>query len=185
MAQITTDEQYERIINHCRDIFLKKTADYGTSWRVYRPISVADQLYIKAKRIRNIQEGFIPRVDEKIDDEFMGIVNYSVIGLMQLQIQHDEWEVPVDKVKELYEDVIRQAVELMHRKNHDYGEAWRDLDIKSITDLILSKVLRIRQIVQNGGKTIASEGISSNYYDILNYAVFALILSEETSAKNI
>lgn len=177
MAQITTDEQYDKVINQCREIFLKKTADYGTSWRVYRPIAVADQLYIKAKRIRNIQEGYIPRVQEDNADEFRGIVNYSVIGLMQLRIEHEEWDIPIEEVKSLYDETIRDAKALMQNKNHDYGEAWRDMDVKSITDLILAKILRIREIVQNDGKTMISEGIDANYYDILIYAVFALILS--------
>lgn len=179
MAQITTDEQYDQVINQCRDIFLKKTADYGTSWRVYRPIAVADQLYIKAKRIRNIQEGFVPRVQDGTEDEFRGLINYSIIGLMQLRIEHHEWDLSVSEVKKRYDDAAHDAKTLMHDKNHDYGEAWRDMDVKSITDLILAKILRIRQIVQNDGKTIISEGIDSNYYDILIYAVFALILSDK------
>lgn len=177
MAQITTDEQYDSVINQCREIFLKKTADYGTSWRVYRPIAVADQLYIKAKRIRNIQEGYIPKVQEDNADGFRSIVNYSLIGLMQLRIKHDEWDLPVEEVKVLYNDSVKDARALLQNKNHDYGEAWRDLDVRSITDLILAKILRIRRIVQNDGRTIISEGIDANYYDILIYAVFALILS--------
>lgn len=184
MGQQNTDEQFKEIINQCRDIFLKKTVDYGTSWRVYRPISVADQLYIKAKRIRNIQDGFVPMVNENIDDEFRGIVNYSIIGLMQLMIKHDEWDISTEEVAQLYDTVVGQAFDLLHKKNHDYGEAWRDMSIKSITDLILAKILRIRQIAQNDGKTLISEGTDSNYYDILNYAVFALILSKENINQN-
>lgn len=181
MSQITTDEQYERVIQECKSIFLKKTKDYGTSWRVYRPISVADQLYIKAKRIRNIQDGFAPKVDEDILVDFKGIINYSVIGLMQGVITHDEWELPVEEVEGLYDRVVKETTELFHKKNHDYGEAWRDMSLAGITDLILAKILRIRKIVQNKGKTIASEGIDSNYMDILIYAVFALILSDESN----
>lgn len=179
MAQITTDQQYERIIHECRDIFLKKTADYGTSWRVFRPISVADQLYIKAKRIRNIQDGQTPKISDNSADEFKSIINYSAIGLMQGFITHDEWELSVDEVKSLYDRAIREAVELLHNKNHDYGEAWRDMSVGGITDLILAKILRIRRIIENKGKTIVSEGIDANLLDILNYAVFALILSAE------
>lgn len=184
MAHKTTEEQYKSIIDDCRNIFLKKTADYGTSWRVYRPISVADQLYIKAKRIRNIQDGSVPKVADDINDEFRGIINYSVIGLMQLMIESDNWDVPIEEVKKLYEKVIATAIDLLYKKNHDYGEAWRDMDVVSITDLILAKVLRIRQIVRNEGRTMISEGIDSNYYDILNYAVFALILSEGVINQN-
>lgn len=183
MTQITTDQQYEKIIQECRDIFLKKTKDYGTSWRVYRPISVADQLYIKAKRIRNIQEGAVPRISDNSEDEFRGIINYAAIGLMQGIITTDEWELPLKQVAALYDKAIEKAVELLHNKNHDYGEAWRDMSIWSITDLILAKILRIRMIVQNEGKTIASEGIDSNFLDILNYAVFALILSEKSKTS--
>lgn len=183
MDHSNTGEQYKKIIHHCRDIFLRKTDDYGTSWRVYRPISVADQLYIKAKRIRNIQEGFLPRVDEDVTDEFSGIVNYSIIGLMQMTIEHEEWNLSAGEVEQLYQQAVDRAMSLLAKKNHDYGEAWRDMDVKSITDLILAKILRIRQIIQNDGKTSISEGIDSNYLDILNYAVFAQILIEEGASK--
>lgn len=183
MEQPNTSEQYKQIIDHCRNIFMQKTVDYGTSWRVYRPISVADQLYIKTKRIRNIQEGFLPRVEEGIGDEFSGIVNYSIVGLMQLTIDHDEWNLPVEEVETMYDETVDRAIHLLHKKNHDYGEAWRDLDVKSITDLIMAKVLRIRQIIQNDGVTTVSEGIDANYLDILNYAVFALILLQDAETK--
>ncbi len=182
--QITTDQQYDKVIHDCRNIFLKKTKDYGTAWRVYRMISVADQLYIKAKRIRNIQEGIIPQIGDGILGEYFAIVNYAVIGLMQLNITHDEWDLPLEEVTELYDEFTAKAKELMDKKNHDYGEAWRDMDLKSLIDLILTKILRIKQIINNDGKTVASEGIDSNLYDILNYAVFALILKDENKNPN-
>lgn len=177
--EVTTELQFENAVNKCREIFLKKTKDYGTSWRVYRTISVADQVYIKAKRIRNIQENKVQKIGDDIIDEFMGIVNYAVIGLMQLDIHDDEMEeLPLDETLDFYDEKIHAAKSLMQNKNHDYGEAWRDMSQESFVDLILAKVLRIKQIIQNDGKTLASEGIDANFYDILNYAVFALILSE-------
>jgi len=179
MSQVNTDLQYDKAVNKCREIFLKKTKDYGTSWRVYRTISIVDQIYIKAKRIRNIQEKGIQKVDEDVEEEFMGIVNYAVIGLIQMDIDDDEIEeLPLDETLDFYDEKIHAAKVLMQNKNHDYGEAWREMCLESFVDLILVKVLRIKQIIQNEGKTLASEGIDANFYDILNYAVFALILSE-------
>jgi Nucleotide modification associated domain 1 len=183
MPQVSTDQQYNNVIKSCRDIFIKKTKDYGTSWRVYRTISIADQLYIKAKRIRNIQEKGKQKIDDDITAEFRGILNYAIIGLIQLDIHDDEVEdIPLDEAMALYDQQAAKAKELMENKNHDYGEAWRDMSQESFADLILSKVLRIKQIVQNEGKTIMSEGIDANYFDIINYAVFALILSENVTA---
>jgi hypothetical protein len=179
MAQVNTDLQYDNVVKKCREIFFKKTKDYGTSWRVYRTISVADQIYIKAKRIRNIQEKGIQKIDDNVESEFSGIVNYAVIGLIQLDIHDDEMEeLPLKETLDFYDKKIHAAKSLMLNKNHDYGEAWRDMSQESFTDLILAKVLRIKQIVRNEGKTLASEGIDANFYDILNYAVFALILAE-------
>ncbi len=179
MTQVNTDLQYDNAVNKCREIFLKKTKDYGTSWRVYRTISIADQIYIKAKRIRNIQEKGIQKIDDDIKEEFCGIVNYVVIGLIQLDIHDDEMEeLPLDETLIFYDEKILRAKALMQNKNHDYGEAWRDMSQQSFVDLILAKILRIKQIVQNEGKTLVSEGIDANFYDILNYAVFALILSK-------
>ena len=180
MTQVNTDLQYENAVNKCREIFLKKTKDYGTSWRVYRSISIADQIYIKAKRIRNIQETGSQKIDDNIDDEFRGILNYAVIGLIQLEIHDDEMEeLPLDETLEFYDEKVLSAKKLMQNKNHDYGEAWREMSNESFVDLILAKVLRIKQMVQNDGKTLVSEGIDANFYDILNYAVFALILSDK------
>jgi hypothetical protein len=180
--EVTTDQQFDDAVKNCREIFLKKTKDYGTSWRVYRIISVADQIYIKAKRIRNIQEKGTQKIEDDIKGEFKGILNYAVIGLIQLNIQDDDAEycgeyLPVDETVKLYDQKIESAKNLMHDKNHDYGEAWRDMSQESFVDLILAKILRIKQIIRNEGKTLVSEGIESNFYDILNYAVFALILS--------
>ncbi len=176
--QVTTDTQYDSAISRCREIFIKKTKDYGTSWRVYRTISIADQLYIKAKRIRNIQQTGVQKIDDNVLSEFMGILNYAVIGLIQLDIDDDKIEnLPLEEAIKCYDEKVALAKKLMEDKNHDYGEAWRDMSQESFVDLILSKVLRIKQIVQNDGMTLASEGIGSNYYDILNYAAFALILT--------
>lgn len=176
--QTDTNEQYDASIKRCKEIFIKKTKDYGTSWRVYRTISVADQIYIKAKRIRNIQEKKLQKVDDDLLSEFMGIINYGVIGLIQLDLQNDETEdMEVDAVLKLYDEKIAVAKHLMQDKNHDYGEAWREMSQESFADMILAKVLRIKQILNNTGKTLISEGIDANFYDIINYAVFALILS--------
>lgn len=179
MMQITTDQQYNKAINSCREIFLKKTKDYGTSWRVYRTISIADQIYIKAKRIRNIQETGKQKINDDVADEFKGILNYAIIGLIQLDIHDDEVEnIPFEEVRNLYDKKIAIAKKLMEDKNHDYGEAWRAMSQESFVDVILAKILRIKQIVQNEGKTLVSEGIDANYFDIINYAAFALILAE-------
>jgi hypothetical protein len=175
-----TNQQYDDAVKHSRDIFLQKTKDYGTSWRVYRTISVADQLYIKAKRIRTIQEKGEQKIGDDVISEFRGILNYAVIGLIQLDINDDEVEdLPVEKVAQLYNEKIAIAKKLMLDKNHDYGEAWREMSQESFVDLSLAKVLRIKQIVANKGQTLISEGIDANYFDIINYAVFALILIEE------
>jgi hypothetical protein len=179
MSQVNTDLQFDDAVIKCREIFLKKTKDYGTSWRVYRPISVADQIYIKAKRIRNIQEKGTQKIDDDITGEFRGILNYAVIGLIQLDIHDDEIEeLSVEETLKFYDEKILSAKVLMQNKNHDYGEAWREMSMESFVDLILAKILRIKQIIRNEGKTLMSEGIDANFYDILNYAAFALILSD-------
>ena len=176
----STNEQYDRALRSCKDIFLKKTGDYGTSWRVLRPISIADQLFIKAKRIRTLQEAREQRVEEDKAGEFRAMVNYGVIGLIQLSIAPDAAEeLSVAEAGRNYDDQLARVREVMLAKNHDYGEAWRDMSQESFTDLILMKILRIRQIVANEGKTLISEGIDSNYTDIINYSLFALILIGE------
>jgi len=177
-----TNEQYQRAIAACKDIFIKKTRDYGTSWRVLRPMSVTDQIFIKAQRIRTIQELGTQKVDDHIDGEFRGIVNYGVIGLIQLS-QKDNGnpyqDLPVEEVSRRYDEQIQFVQRIMEDKNHDYGEAWRDMSQESFVDLILTKLLRIKQILRNDGKTLISEGIDANYVDIINYALFALIKIEE------
>ena len=177
--QDTTNQQFDSAVKSCKEIFIKKTKDYGTSWRVYRTISVADQIYIKAKRIRNIQEKKLQKIDDDLLSEFKGIINYGVIGLIQLDLVNDETEdMDIDLVSKLYDEKIAISKKLMEDKNHDYGEAWREMSQESFADMILAKVLRIKQILNNEGKTIASEGIDANFYDIINYAAFALILAE-------
>lgn len=181
---MNTNQQYDKAVESCRNIFLQKTKDYGTSWRVYRTISVADQIYIKAKRIRTIQENGTQKIDDDIVSEFKGILNYGIIGLVQLDINNDEPEdLPYETVEQLYNEKVAVAKKLMMDKNHDYGEAWREMSQESFVDLILAKILRIKQILLNEGKTLISEGIDANFYDIINYAVFGLILIEEEKHK--
>jgi hypothetical protein len=175
-----TNQQYNRAIGQCREIFIKKTKDYGTAWRVLRTISVVDQVFIKALRIRTIQDLDTQKVGDDIASEFKGILNYAVIGLMQLELGTALVEdLPVEQVNELYQKAVDFAKNTMLDKNHDYGEAWREMSQQSFADLILMKLMRIKQILNNDGKTLISEGIDANYVDIINYAVFALILMEE------
>ncbi len=163
-------------MNVCRDIFAKKTKDYGTAWRILRPSSLTDQLFIKAQRIRTIQETKENKVGERIEDEFVAIVNYCLMALIQVhETSLTELELPPSQAEALYDRYAEQAFELMKKKNHDYGEAWRDMRVSSLTDLILQKILRVKQIEDNNGSTLISEGIDANYFDMLNYAVFALI----------
>lgn len=172
-----TNEEYNTIITACKDIFIKKAKDYGTSWRVLRPISIADQIYIKAKRIRTIQENKWQLVADGIPDEFKGIINYCVIGLIQLQLGGEVIEdLALDKLSLLYNEKTNASKALMLNKNTDYGEAWREMEQESFVDLILQKIYRMKQIIRNDGVTIISEGLDANYMDILNYAVFAMVL---------
>lgn len=174
---MNTSQQYDAAVAACKDIFIKKTIDYGTSWRVYRTISIVDQIYIKAKRIRTIQQNGNQKIVDDINSEFKGIMNYAVIGLIQLDLEQDVFEeLPIAQVEALYNQKIKLAKTLMQNKNHDYGEAWRAMSQESFTDLILAKLLRIKSILKNDGVTIISEGIDANYFDIINYAVFNLIL---------
>lgn len=176
-----TEEQYTKVINVCRDIFVKKTKDYGTAWRILRPSSLTDQIFIKAQRIRTIQETGQNKVGETIEGEFVAIVNYCVMAIIQV-VEKDlnELEIAPERATQLYDHYATSAQELMMKKNHDYGEAWREMRVSSLTDLILMKILRVKQIEDNKGATIISEGIDANYYDMLNYSVFALIhLSNE------
>jgi len=169
--------EFTNVITNCREIFTAKTKDYGTAWRVLRPTSLTDQLFIKANRIKTIQETGVNQVGESIEGEFKAIVNYCVIALIQIkETDLVELELDLNQATLLYDRYMNSAIELMKKKNHDYGEAWRDMRVSSLTDLILMKILRIKQIEDNNGQTSISEGIDANYYDMLNYAVFALIL---------
>jgi hypothetical protein len=176
----STTQQYDQAVGECRNIFNKKTRDYGTSWRVLRTISIADQLYIKARRVRTLQETNQSMVGEDKTGEFVAMVNYGIIGLIQLSLKADvPEELSAAEADRLYSEEILQARSVMLDKNHDYGEAWREMSQESFVDLILMKILRIRQIVANDGATIISEGIGSNFIDIINYSLFALILIGE------
>ena len=172
-----TDSQYDSAITSCKEIFLKKARDYGTAWRVLRTISIVDQIFIKAQRIRTIQQKGEQKVADGIPAEFKGIINYAIIGLIQLQLPGNApEEMPVPEISKLFDENVKTAKRLMQDKNHDYGEAWRSMSQESFVDLILMKLQRIRQILANDGITEMSEGIDANYLDIINYAVFALIL---------
>jgi hypothetical protein len=171
-----TSIEYTNVMNVCREIFSKKTKDYGTAWRILRPSSLTDQIFIKAQRIRTIQETGENKVGENVEDEFRAIVNYCIMALIQLrETDLKETELDQSQAADLYEKYAKEAFDLMERKNHDYGEAWRDMRVSSLTDLILMKILRVKQIEDNQGQTLISEGIDANYFDMLNYAVFALI----------
>lgn len=174
-----TLSQYTKIISICKNVFDQKTLDYGTSWRILRLPSITDQIYIKAKRIRTIQENGLQKVNELQDDipsEFIGIINYCLIALMQIQLENNlNLQIPFEEVVKLYDKLVNENKELLANKNHDYGEAWREMRVSSMTDLILMKLLRIKQIEDNEGKTLISEGVDSIYQDMLNYSVFCLI----------
>ncbi len=175
-----TSKQYDQVIRKARDIFIKKMKDYGSAWRVLRMPSFTDQMYIKASRIRQLQESQERKVDESEVPEFLGLINYAAMALIQLDKGVAEQpDMSLDEAAKLYDQKIAQAKVLMMAKNHDYGEAWRDMRISSITDLIIQKLYRVKQIEENQGQTRISEGIDANYLDIINYAVFALILMME------
>ncbi len=172
----TTSKQYDTAINLCKELFLKKMKDYGTAWRNLRPTSLTDQIFIKAQRIKSIEEKGTQKVVDDITGEYIGIINYCVISLIQLELANDtRVELPYDEVASLYTKYVGITKQLMENKNHDYGEAWRDMRISSLTDLILMKIFRVKQIEDNKGQTIISEGVDANYMDMLNYSVFALI----------
>lgn len=180
MEKKNTRQQYREALRNCRDLFFKKHQDYGTSWRILRPSSLTDQLYIKARRIRSLEEKGVQKINEGVDAEYRGLVNYSLLALIQLNRADYEWEeLAEEETQRLYDEQAARAENLMLEKNHDYGEAWRNMRISSITDLILMKLLRIKQIENNAGKTVVSEGLDANYLDIINYSLFALIRLEE------
>ena len=177
-----TSKQYDASIAICRDIFAKKLRDYGTSWRMFRISSITDQVFIKAQRIRTIEEHGNQKVADDIRGEYIGMVNYSIIALIQMELKDDKrTELPVNETQQLYDKYASAAKSLMENKNHDYGEAWRDMRMSSLTDLILMKVFRVKQIEDNKGQTIISEGVDANYMDMINYAVFALIKLKENA----
>lgn len=171
-----TEQHYQEIISRCKEIFEKKARDYGTAWRILRLPSITDQIWIKAQRIRSIQEKGEQMIKEDIRDEFIGIINYCLIALIQLNlIDRDDLEIPYEELEPLYDKIALDTLELLKAKNHDYGEAWRNMRISSITDIILMKLMRVKQIEDNSGQTIVSEGVDANYQDMINYSVFCLI----------
>ncbi len=175
-----TSKQYDAIITECRELFINKMKDYGSAWRILRLPSLTDQIFIKAQRIRQLQENEVQKVDENEIPEFIGIINYSLMALIQLEKGvADEPDLNVEEATQLYDKHIEITKSLMEDKNHDYGEAWREMRVNSLTDLILQKLLRVKQIEDNKGKTLVSEGIDANYQDMINYAIFALILMNE------
>ena len=170
-----TSQEYDKVIAVCRELFTKKAHDYGTAWRVLRLPSLTDQIFIKAQRIRTLEDKKVSKVDEGIIPEYIGIINYCVIAMIQLELTSPELELEVSIVNNLFDQKISETKSLMEDKNHDYGEAWRDMRVSSLTDLILMKLLRVKQIEDNQGNTLVSEGVKANYQDIINYSVFALI----------
>ena len=169
-----TATEYDEVIKICQDIFLKKMEDYGTAWRILRPSSITDQIYIKANRIRSIEEKGVARVNEGVIPEFIGIVNYAIMGIIQLRLGTNQ-AVADENIRQMYVDCFHEAKNLMLAKNHDYDEAWREMRVSSYTDLILMKINRTKQIEDHKGHTLISEGIDANYFDMINYAVFGLI----------
>ena len=181
-----TSEQYDLVIAKCLDLFENKMQDYGSAWRILRLPSLTDQIYIKAQRIRSLQENTVRKVDEGVHSEFIGIINYSIMALIQLEKGVvSQPDINTGQAVSLYKEQMLSTKTLMENKNHDYGEAWRDMRVSSLTDLIIQKLLRVKQIENNKGKTLVSEGIEANYQDMINYAVFAMIHLGETDANNI
>jgi hypothetical protein len=180
-----TLEQFREVVGRCRELFEHKTADYGTAWRILRPSSITDQLYIKAMRIRSIEEKGQQKVSDPVEAEFIGLVNYSILALVQLETGSEvPLELSLQEAVSLYDRQVEENLGLLQNKNHDYGEAWRQMRISSMTDLILQKLLRIKQIEDNSGATLVSEGVAANYRDIINYAVFCLIKMGEARQKD-
>jgi hypothetical protein len=168
--------EYKQVIDTCKTLFVRKTSDYGTAWRVMRLASITDQIYIKAQRIRSIQEKGVQKVEDGIAGEFVAIINYCIMAMIQMKLESStELDMNVKQLIPLYDAAVEETFELLQNKNHDYGEAWREMRVSSITDIILMKLLRVKQIEDNQGKTLVSEGVKANYQDMINYAVFALI----------
>ena len=178
--KIKTEQQYKEIISECKEIFQKKTKDYGTAWRILRLPSITDQIFIKAQRIRSIQEKGENKVGEDIGNEFIGIINYCIIAIIQMRLNgKEEMEITFEELEPMYDKVAHDTMNLLSAKNHDYDEAWRDMRVSSMTDIILMKLMRVKQIEDNAGKTLISEGIDANYQDMINYSVFCLIKMKE------
>ena len=173
--ETSTINDYKKIINICKDIYLKKSKDYGSAWRILRVTSLTDQIFIKAQRIRSVQEKNTMKVNEDIENEFIGIINYCIMAIIQLEYKDDEIEINLNKLEELYDIYSEDTMNLLANKNHDYDEAWKEMRISSMTDIILMKLYRTKQIESNDGKTLISEGVKANYQDIINYSVFCLI----------
>ena len=171
-----TVSEYTQVIKECKTLFEKKTKDYGTAWRILRLPSITDQIYIKAQRIRSIQEKGTQKVGEDVTAEFVGIINYCIMAIIQIELDESEGlEIAYEVLEPLYDNIARETLDLLKNKNHDYGEAWREMRVSSITDIILMKLLRVKQIEDNQGETIVSEGVKANYQDMINYSVFSLI----------
>nr|WP_291044498.1 DUF1599 domain-containing protein [Dyadobacter sp. 50-39] len=173
----STESEYQEIIQYCQDLFTKKNKDYGTSWRILRLPSITDQIFIKAQRIRTIQDKGVQKVNEDVSSEFIGIINYCVMALIQIAAAEQNQDIDDSALTILYNQQVNEVKELLFNKNHDYGEAWRDMRVSSMTDIILMKLLRIKQIEDNQGLTLVSEGVKAGYQDIINYSVFCLIKS--------
>jgi hypothetical protein len=173
-----TISEYKEVIKACKEVFEKKTRDYGTAWRILRLPSITDQIMIKAQRIRSIQEKGVQKVDDDIPNEFIGIINYCIIAIMQMELaEFSETEMKFEEIEPIYDRVVDDTIALHEDKNHDYGEAWREMRVSSMTDIILMKIMRVKQIEDNDGVTLISEGVKANYQDMMNYAVFCLIKS--------
>ncbi len=181
-----TSIQFDQVIKSCRDIFIKKNKDYGQSWRIMRISSIADQIYIKAARIRNIEEKGLSLVDEGIESEFRGVINYCIMALIQIQNNEDaQIAITFEELINLFDGIVAETKKLMLEKNHDYGEIWRSMLVSTFTDMLLMRINRIHQIIENKGQTISSEGIDSNFMDMINYSIFALIQLEEKNATTL
>lgn len=173
--ETSTIKGYKKVIDKCKDIFIKKSQDYGSAWRILRVPSLTDQIFIKAQRIRSIQEKQSKKIDENIDSEFIGIINYCLMAIIQIEYKNNEIEIEIEKLEKLYDKYSKETMSLLENKNHDYDEAWKEMRVNSMTDIILMKLYRTKQIESNNGKTLISEGVKANYQDIINYSVFCLI----------
>jgi hypothetical protein len=179
-----TATEYKQVIAACKALFAKKTQDYGTAWRVLRLPSITDQIYIKAQRVRSIESKGTQKIEDPAGDEFIGIINYCIMAMIQIRLEgSNQLEMTFDQLEELYDQAVDETFRLLQDKNHDYGEAWREMRVSSITDIILMKLLRVKQIEDNQGKTLVSEGVKANYQDIINYSVFASIKLGEAAHR--